>query len=102
VDVLKKLDGIQEKAADEAIEARLEAVIAARRADAARTVQPAAVASVGAWQDAAPEREDDEIERLVSTRRQERKELSSGFCHKCGRPIQKSDVYCPKCGAKQS
>ncbi len=102
VEVLKKLDGIQEKAADEAIEARLEAVIAARRADAARTVQPAAVAPVGAWQDTAPEREDDEIERLVSTRRQERKELSSGFCYKCGKPIQKSDVFCPKCGAKQS
>lgn len=104
VDILKQLDGIQEKAADEAIEARLEAVIAARRADAARTAQTAAAsaaAPVAVAPVAAPEH-DDEIERMISTRRQERKELSSGFCYKCGKPIQKSDVFCPKCGAKLS
>lgn len=47
-------------------------------------------------------KQDDQIniEEMISERRMERKERSAGFCSKCGRPVQQSDVYCPGCGEK--
>jgi hypothetical protein len=48
-----------------------------------------------------PKKEDqNHIEELISERRMERKERSAGFCSKCGRPVQQSDIYCPGCGEK--
>ncbi|HVN53346.1 MAG TPA: zinc ribbon domain-containing protein [Anaerolineaceae bacterium] len=109
VEILKKLDALQEKAASGSeldVEARLEEVIANRRAK--RTLEagpmnavPQAAGSRGS-QPSIVTAEDDEIERLISSRRQERKELSYGFCPKCGKPVQKSDQFCPRCGAKLS
>jgi hypothetical protein len=42
----------------------------------------------------------DELEELISRRRGEMKEKSSGFCPRCGKPVKESDQFCPKCGAK--
>jgi rubrerythrin len=95
VEILKKLDSMQGKTAEDSVEARLEAVIAARRADGTRAALTRVPAVAGG-----PQHADDEIEQLISARRQGRKELSSGFCPKCGKPVQKSDVFCPKCGKK--
>lgn len=40
----------------------------------------------------------DEIEELIRARRQQRQGKATGFCPKCGNPIQKSDRFCPRCG----
>ncbi|MEJ5223054.1 MAG: zinc ribbon domain-containing protein [Anaerolineales bacterium] len=84
-DVLRKLDALmpQPAVASDA-ESRIEAAIAARRADAA--VVKHAPAS------------DDELESLIAARRSARKERTNGFCPKCGKPILKSDKFCPHCG----
>lgn len=66
-------------------EARIEAAVAARRADLA-TQQPPAVPV------------DDEIESRVAARRSERKDKSGGFCPNCGKPVMASDLFCPHCG----
>lgn len=86
-DVLRRLDALQPQpgAADDA-ESRVEAVIAARRADAAvqKTDQPTV--------------SDEDLEELVAARRAARKEKSAGFCPKCGKPVLRSDRFCPHCG----
>jgi rubrerythrin len=46
--------------------------------------------------------EDDEYEELIAARRRSRSEKSVGFCAQCGGPIQSSDKFCPKCGARNS
>jgi predicted amidophosphoribosyltransferase len=43
---------------------------------------------------------DDDLETLLANRRRARSEKSAGFCSQCGGPFQKSDRFCPKCGAK--
>jgi predicted amidophosphoribosyltransferase len=40
----------------------------------------------------------DEVEALVSERRRSRQEKAAGFCAKCGKPVLKSDKFCPRCG----
>lgn len=94
-DVLRQLDEIRAETGGEDVEARIEAVVAARRLDARRVptgnstrLQPAQAAIHG----------DDELEALLANRRRERQEKSAGFCPKCGGPVQKSDRFCPKCG----
>lgn len=86
-DVLRKLDALQpaEMAQPDA-ESRLEAVIAARRADAA--VQKEGPAQVS----------DADLEDIIASRRAARKEKSSGFCPKCGKTVLRSDRFCPSCG----
>ncbi|MCI0521401.1 MAG: zinc ribbon domain-containing protein [Chloroflexi bacterium] len=93
-EVLRRLDELRPQTAAEDAEARLEAAIAARRADAAR----AAAAPNGAVRRLAPAAPDDDLEALIASRRRERKEKTGGFCPQCGRPVQKSDRFCPKCG----
>lgn len=39
-----------------------------------------------------------EIEQMIHSRRMNRAEQTSGFCPRCGRPVQKSDQFCPSCG----
>jgi hypothetical protein len=83
-DILRKIDSLSPQAVstqDE--EARLEKAIAARRADAST---------------AKPEVSDDDVESMISSRRRNRKEKSSGFCPKCGKPIVATDRFCPSCG----
>ena len=83
-DILRKIDTIApEPASTQDVDARIEKAIAARRADA----------SV-----AKPEVSDDDIESMVSARRKGRREKSSGFCPKCGKPVMVSDRFCPSCG----
>jgi rubrerythrin len=87
-DVLRKLDAFQaaQSAPTTDVESRIEAVIAARRADAAAQ-------SVSSGPEA-----DDALEELIASRKAARKEKSAGFCPKCGKPIQRSDRFCPNCG----
>lgn len=86
-EVLRHLDELQPQAVTHAdAESRVEAVIAARRADAA----------VGNGRK--PVISDEDIEELVASRRSGRKEKSAGFCPNCGKPVQRSDRFCPSCG----
>lgn len=87
-DALRRLDeyeGTQSASAED----RLEAVIAARRADS--TSAPEAETS----QDA-----DDDLEALIAARRSKRKAKSGGFCPNCGHPIVVTDKFCTNCGKK--
>ena len=87
-DILRKIDTIApEPASSQDVDARIEKAIAARRADA----------SV-----AKPEVSDDDLESMISARRKGRKEKSSGFCPKCGKPVMVSDRFCPSCGKSLS
>ena len=84
-DALRRLDAYQAGgAAETTAEDRLEAVIAARRADATD----------------APVIDDDydDLESLIAARRSKRKAKSAGFCPNCGRPVLSSDKFCPNCG----
>lgn len=92
-DVLRKLDAYGSEVAESDVEARIEAAVAARRADA-RRLSPAAGNGGGARVAEA----DDDLEVLLANRRRARSEKSAGFCPKCGGPVQKSDRFCPKCG----
>ncbi len=96
-EVLRQLDTYQEGISSDDVEARIEAAIAARRADAGSSASPQAVRErvEVAAQVAAP---DDAIETMLSDRRRVRHEKAAGFCPQCGGPIQKSDRFCPKCG----
>ncbi len=83
-DILRQIDSLApQPASAQDVDARIERAIAARRADA----------SV-----ARPELDDEDIESMISARRQGRKEKSSGFCPKCGKPVMVSDRFCPSCG----
>lgn len=85
--VLRSLDALQPQFATETdAESRVEAVIAARRADAA--VEKVKGREVT----------DEDLEELVAARRAVRKEKSAGFCPNCGKPVLRSDRFCPSCG----
>lgn len=106
-DVLRRLDAIQPAAglkSGGSVEDRIEAAVAARRADASRQGgrKPAPV-SVGtdvqvAANGSGKAAHTDSIEDIIASRKRERKESSAGFCPRCGRPVQKSDKFCSKCG----
>jgi len=101
--VLRQLDELAGTTATSSAESRLEAVVAARRADAMVLAhQPEAVAAgfpapVGVRR--APAAGEDDIEAMVAARRQARQEKAGGLCPKCGRPVAKSDKFCSRCGA---
>jgi rubrerythrin len=42
----------------------------------------------------------DEIEMMLAEKRRKRSVKAAGFCSQCGGVLHKSDVFCPKCGAK--
>ena len=87
-DILRKIDSIApEPASAQDVDARIEKAIAARRADA-----PVAKLEVN----------DDDIESMIAGRRKSRREKSSGFCPKCGKPVMVSDRFCPSCGKSLS
>ena len=112
-EVLRQLDSLEERPDSVEMDTRLEAAIAARRADISitegvlegvptgSTVDP--TAEDGGLQRSAANTPvsdpDDELEVLIANRRRARQEKSAGFCHKCGGPLQLSDRFCPKCGA---
>jgi hypothetical protein len=107
-DILRQLDELQEKpagtkpgTADESPEERIEAVVAARRADGARagiTIRPAT--NGGKVVPATVAAPDDELEVMLANRRRARQSDPAGFCPKCGVALQKTDKFCPKCGTK--
>ncbi len=87
-DILRQIDAIApQPASAQAADARIEKAIAARRADASVS---------------RPEVSDDDVESMIAARRKARKEKSSGFCPKCGKPIMVSDRFCPSCGKSLS
>jgi hypothetical protein len=104
-DVLRQLDALKDQGAAEIrpgddLDARLEAAIAARRADARRSAPSTETpASAHGLERATTADPDDELEILLADRRRARREKSAGFCPQCGGPLQKSDRFCPKCGA---
>ncbi len=102
-DTLRKLDELTPVAAPLlSAEERLEAAVAARRADArvtaARTMQPVPAAGMAPRRRVASEA-GDEVEGMVAERRKVRQEKAAGFCPKCGKPVQQSDKFCSRCGA---
>lgn len=105
VEVLRRLDAMQPaERAPQSVEDRIEAAVAARRADAARTRQPAqpvaeAAGAAGAQNGNGHARPADAIEDLIATRKRARPESAAGFCPKCGKPVSKSDKFCSRCGA---
>lgn len=98
-EVLRRLDELQSGSVNDDIDQRLEAAIAARRADmkVAKGESNGRKSSVVSASVATP---DDDIEVMLANRRRVRLEKAAGFCHKCGAPIQKSDKFCPRCGVR--
>jgi NADH pyrophosphatase NudC (nudix superfamily) len=87
-DILRQIDTLApQPASAQDADARIEKAIAARRADASVVK---------------PELNDDDVESMVAARRKARKEKSSGFCPKCGKPVVVSDRFCPSCGKSLS
>jgi len=87
-DILRQIDTIAPQAtAAQDVDARIEKAIAARRADASVVQQ---------------EISDDDVESMISARRKTRRDKSSGFCPKCGKPVMASDRFCPSCGKSLS
>ncbi len=107
-DILRKLDEQQAVApggapmpAPLSAEARMEAAVAARRADAGRAgITPRPSSNGGKVVSAAVAAPDDDLEVLLANRRRARLDESAGFCVKCGNAIQRSDKFCPKCGVR--
>lgn len=98
--VLRRLDEMGGGQESGDFEDRIEEVIAARRADAAvARVQTAAVQAPASGVALSGDAPADELEDLIATRRRVRQEKSVGFCPKCGKPAQKSDRFCSRCGA---
>jgi len=82
-EVLRQLDQLEpEKAMEYSVEDRLEAAVAARRAELRRS----------------PSNGDDDLEMAIAARRRDRQDKSAGFCPKCGNPVLSSDVFCARCG----
>jgi rubrerythrin len=82
-ETLRKLDEAQAGSPASDAESRIEAAIAARRADSAAHASPLS---------------EDDLEERIAARRANRKEKSGGFCPKCGKPVLQSDRFCPSCG----
>lgn len=104
-DVLRKLENIklvrtpakfaQEGPAD-TMESKIEAAVLARRADAVKAGGPQPAKAFSSTNGGVKKK--DEIEDLIASRKRERKESSAGFCPGCGKPVQKSDKFCSRCG----
>ena len=45
-------------------------------------------------------KEEDELEALISARRQALENTGRKFCPNCGNSLQSGDVFCPRCGVK--
>lgn len=90
--LLRRLDKFAaENQAGKDAQVRLEAAVAARRADASVS-------------ESTPAFSDEDLEARIAARRKARsamqgyKEKAAGFCPKCGKPILVSDRFCPACG----
>ncbi len=43
---------------------------------------------------------DDHLEEMIAERKRSKTGKAIGFCPQCGSPVQESDLFCSKCGAK--
>lgn len=99
-EALRALDELGGVGAATSAEERLEAAVAARRADAVQAgAGPVAAVVAQAGVRRPPAQVEDDIEALVASRRRSRQEKAAGFCPKCGRPVARSDRFCSRCGA---
>lgn len=90
-EALRRLDAFQSSQSADA-ESRVEAAVAARRADAAASHKAPAPAAASALSD-------DALEDLLAARRASaRAEKPTGFCPTCGKPITTADKFCSHCG----
>jgi hypothetical protein len=89
-EVLRQLDQYHPQPSEGDADDRVEAAVEAHRAD--KAAQPAQEATVTVTDP------DDDLEVMIAIRRRARQEKATGFCPKCGGPVQKSDRFCPKCG----
>lgn len=81
--VLRQLDEIEPANGNgSSPEDRIESAVAQRRGEIRRA------ASNG----------NDDFEMAIATRRRERQEKTAGFCPKCGKSVQSSDIFCAHCG----
>jgi len=88
-EALRQIDTLQPpQAALTDAESRVEAAIAARRADAGASPAPANLSALS----------ENDLEDRIAARRAQRKEKSGGFCPNCGKPVLRSDRFCPACG----
>lgn len=104
---LRRLDELQQVGAGESAEERIESVVAARRADAARVRPPVPAGAPASEPARAPGNAsqpslhpDDDLEALIASRRRQKGEKAAGFCTQCGSPVHQSDKFCPRCGEK--
>lgn len=111
--ILRRMDEYTEQASDLDFEARLEAAIAARRAETGRPMTRRQPLRVNAGSNTASDEQiqeamgiaggiaasDDGLEARIAARRRSRRNKAAGFCPQCGRAVQKSDLFCPNCGA---
>lgn len=95
VEILRKLDELEPAEAASSSADRIEAAIASRRLQ-----QTAAAAPAGGNGQNRISTPDDDLETRIAERRRQRNGKAAGFCHKCGGAVQKSDQFCPKCGAR--
>jgi ribosomal protein S27AE len=93
-EILRKIDDHQLEPAGMTAEDRLEAAIVAHRLTLDTSHSP--VRKNG---NAVPPVPDDDLEQRIASRRRSMLGRASGFCPKCGRPVQVSDRFCPRCGA---
>ncbi len=95
-DIYQKLDAAQpqgKKGKKSASDSELESKIAARRAQRDAETQSRQARFVTA--------PDDELEAMIAARKREkedRREITAGFCSQCGAPIHRTDKFCSKCG----
>lgn len=84
-DILRQLDALQPaKGRQKSAEERIEAAVAARRADAVS--RPAAMTDL------------DEVELAILERKRQQQARPAGFCSQCGNPVTENDRFCSKCG----
>lgn len=96
-EVLRRLEAFEASGAPAGGSAidRIEEAVARRRADSA-VAAGATAAAVGG--NGAARRGEDPMEDLIAARKRARQESAGGFCPQCGKPVQKSDKFCSKCG----
>ncbi len=99
-EVLRQLDALEpQPQARESAEDRLEAAVAARRADAKVNGNGAAAVTAAVVTRRRLSNGHDDVEKMVDARRLNRPEKAAGFCPRCGKPVQRSDKFCSRCGA---
>jgi hypothetical protein len=96
-DILRKIDELQGKPISLLPEDRIEAALAAHRQAVEAGYSPSRKNG-----NAVPPVPDDELEQKIASRRRTMQGRASGFCPKCGRPVQSTDRFCPRCGATLS